>query len=114
DLGFLVNRKGCGSEMLIDRGELRARRRSFRPVLPSRNSHRSDATHVPLADGGGGSACSRPFRLCSSPPAEFLSPTSIRCAACTCGYPDDPGPWQACMPETSAKGVERTLLESFS
>src|ERR1700723_4115873 len=83
---------------LSDRGELGEQKRSFRPVSPSRNSHRSGATHFPMADGEGGSAYNRPYRLCSSLPAESLCPSSIRCAACKFFYGDDPGPGQACLP----------------
>ena len=84
---------------LTDRGEPGGQKRSFRPVSPSRNSHRPGATHFPLADGEGGSACNRPYRLCSSRPAESLRLSSIRCAAFRCGCRDDPGPRRACLPE---------------
>src|SRR3984885_3334072 len=99
---------------LSDRGELGEQKRSFRPFSPSRNSHRHGATHFPLADGEGGSAYNRPYRLCSRLPAESLRPSSIRCAACKFGCRDDPGPWQACLPEPLRGWVVRMLLELFS
>ena len=53
-------------QQLSDRGELGAQKRSFRHDSPTRNSHRSGATHVALADGEDGSLDNRPYRLCSS------------------------------------------------
>src|SRR5271166_5643404 len=87
DLGFRNNAK---LRKPIDRGERGALKRSFRPVSPSHNSHRSGATHVPQEDGEGDSAGNRPYRPCSSLPAVPLIPPSIRCAACKCGCRDDP------------------------
>jgi hypothetical protein len=90
-----------GSGFIVQRGEPCAPKRSFRPGSPARNFHRSGATHVPLPDGEGDSADNLPYRLCSSLPAESLSPSSILGAACKfcCRDdpgPDDPGPRQAC------------------
>ena len=102
-----------------DYGERDELRRSFRPGLPARNSHRSDATHDPMADDEGGSVDNQPYRLCSSLPAEPLSQSSTPGAVYNYDCrddpgPDDPGPSRAFRLKLMPERVARMLLESFS